>query len=121
MVTLVLPEGLNAEDVVALKMIADERARQRTLKGWSDEHDDGHYDGQLTTAAAVYALDAVFAEGRARELLGLRHGLDFYSPCGHSPATPAENRAKAGALLVAELARGIRQRDRHAAAAGGEG
>lgn len=120
MVTLVLPDGLSAEDVVALKMIADERARQRAVKGWSDEHDDGHGDGQLTTAAAVYALDAVFGEGRARELLGLRHGLDFYSPCGHSAATPAENRAKAGALLVAELARGVRFTNRTAAAAAAE-
>ncbi|MBL4768106.1 MAG: hypothetical protein JKY94_10390 [Rhodobacteraceae bacterium] len=35
--------------------IIDERLRQENKEGWTPEHDDGHTDGSLAMAAALYA------------------------------------------------------------------
>lgn len=36
--------------------IAEERARQVTVEGWTPEHDDQHSDDSLACAAAAYAM-----------------------------------------------------------------
>lgn len=38
-----------------LQAIAEERARQITIEGFTEEHDDAHTDGALAKAAACYA------------------------------------------------------------------
>ena len=55
---LVLPEGLTAEDVVALSMIATERARQITEERFTSDHDDGHPVSDLELAGGEYLLHA---------------------------------------------------------------
>lgn len=39
-----------------LQMILDERKRQIEKEGWTHEHDDNHYPGELAAAAACYAM-----------------------------------------------------------------
>lgn len=43
--------------MTGVELIAVERQRQITEKGWTAEHDDGHADGSLLTAAIVLADD----------------------------------------------------------------
>lgn len=41
-----------------VELIADERARQKLIEGWTPEHDDEHTGAQMAVAAACYALPA---------------------------------------------------------------
>ena len=38
--------------------VIDERVRHNREEGWTDDHDDGHRNGQLAMAAACYAAPA---------------------------------------------------------------
>jgi hypothetical protein len=49
-----------------VELIADERRRQIDKEGWTYEHDDGHTDGSIAMAAAVYAMTPT---ERANEIL----------------------------------------------------
>lgn len=49
-------------------LIADERARQMNKEGWTPEHDDEHIYGELSAAAACYAvapIDPKHRDGRS--------------------------------------------------------
>lgn len=41
-----------------IELIAEERARQISQEGWTAEHDDKHTLGELSGAAACYAIAA---------------------------------------------------------------
>lgn len=122
MVTLVLPEGLSAEDVVALTLIANERARQRTVEGFDDAHDDGHAAGVLANGAACYALNAA-ATLSGERTAGHRlvdFTIEWLWPRDRywwKPKSPIRDMERAGALLVGELARGVRFTNRGGAVA----
>lgn len=77
--------------------IAAERSRQ-VMKGWTAEHDDTHKLGEMADAAAYYAANPY---NRTDEI------QDRLWPWSTLP--PAQDRrtelVKAGALIVAELAR----------------
>lgn len=89
----------------ALDEIAAERARQIDVEGWTPEHDDQHDAGQLTAAAVVYALGAMFGPGK-------ENWFNRYWPWDREwwkPTTSRRDLIKAGALIVAEIERLDRQ------------
>lgn len=89
-----------------LQLIAAERRRQVEVEGWTPEHDDAHGEGELAAAAGCYALSAV-------------NGLDDseakrFWPWEWSWWKPVDKKralVKAGALIVAELERLIREEE----------
>lgn len=91
--------------VFALADIAIERLRQIDVEGWSADHDDRHQSGELAAAAACYASEP--HTPRTAE----RHDAPFRWPWSKDwwkPSSAVRNRVKAGALLVAEMARHYR-------------
>lgn len=98
--------------VKGLNDIAAERARQISKEGWSAAHDDTHTNGELATAAGVYALVAGSSD-RHWIINGLS-GNDYIAaamklwPWDRSwfkPSTPRRDLIKAAALIVAEIDR----------------
>lgn len=103
----------------ALNLIAAERERQVTVKGWTPEHDDKHDGGELADAAVCYA-DAASAIARGASPGELHYPSDDFSlydgqhgnlqwpweleSLDLSP-DPVRNLVKAGALIVAEIER----------------
>lgn len=95
--------------VFALADIAAERLRQIEGEGWKLRHDDEHTPGAMADAAACYAV-----AGRARadfKRPPLTEILKMYWPWDiewWKPKSIHHNQVRAGALLVAELARHLR-------------
>jgi len=92
--------------------VLGERARQRRLEGYDEEHDDGLEDFALAAAAISYAMDA-----RLRATAG--RGFDQHPPADW-PWSPQDWKPKkirqslvvAAALLVAEIERMDRNSDK---------
>lgn len=92
--------------------ILEERRRQITQEGWTEEHDDQHDECELSLAAGVYALSgssdsALFDRARQdaiRELWPFQ--AHWFRPTGGH-----RDLIKAAALIIAEVER----RDRAAA------
>lgn len=92
-----------ARDVIA------ERRRQWTVEGWTAEHDDEHDAGDLSAAAAAYAMAA------ADKLHPLSQGDGDYASgpplswpwerTWWKPADPRRMLVKAAALILAEIDR----------------
>lgn len=84
-----------ATDVLA------ERERQRTVEGWSPEHDDEHDGGALAHAAGCYALgDKLRKSGST--------GVPQHWPWEPQWFKPKDRRrdlVRAGALIIAEIER----------------
>lgn len=85
--------------------VLGERARQRRMEGYDDEHDDGHADFSLSAAAIAYALDA-----RLRGTTG--RGFDAnpppewpWIPLDWKPKSIRQSLVVAAALLIAEIER----------------
>lgn len=103
----------------ALDMIGAERIRQITVEGFTPDHDDQHSDGALARAGACYAMNA----GKAASYED-RHGIRM-QPADYAnspmpadwpwalswwkPKTQTQDLIRAGALIVAELERRLRQ------------
>jgi len=92
-----------ARDVLA------ERARQVSAEGWTPEHDDEHFHGDMARAASSYALKAA---SHASEHPGIATWLataaDKAWPWDSKwwkPGDPRRMLVKAGALLLAEIER----------------
>lgn len=82
-----------ATDVLA------ERRRQINSEGWTPERDDLYKNGELSDAAASYALNAG---------VPMRNLPPPYWPLDRSwwkPGTPRRDLVKAGALILAEIER----------------
>lgn len=99
----------------ALADVAAERRRQIAVEGWVPEHDDRYHYGELSAAAASYALDACGIQ--------LGHDSSKNPPSTWpwhrdwwKPAGARRNLVKAAALILAEIDRLDR-----AAARGGAG
>lgn len=93
----------------AITDIIVERQRQQSVEGWTPEHDDGHADGQLATAASCYALMAAreqcLSDG---EYLRSQNALPYlwpWDPKWWKPTNPRRDLVKAAALIVAEIER----------------
>lgn len=93
-----------ARDVMA------ERERQKNVEGWTEVHDDCHYDGELGLAAACYA--AYPHEVRALRVRGVCQTIRKtwgsawpWQKKWWKPKTHRENLVRAGALILAEIER----------------
>lgn len=100
-----------------IQILAEERARQISLEGWTALHDSTHTRGELSAAAASYAMAA------SAQVKFHRESMDDITPPSQWPwdtewwklsADPVRTLAKAGALIAAEIDRLQRQK-RHAA------
>ena len=81
-----------ASDVLA------ERQRQISMEGWKPEHDDEHVEGQLSDAAACYAL---FATDQRRPVPShWPWSDDWWKQRGQR-----RDLVRAGALIIAEIER----------------
>lgn len=90
------PHSLPAEPPSdAARDVLAERERQKSVEGWTPEHDDEHNDEQLALAAACYAL-----------------GSPTFWPWENrwwKPKDRRRNLVRAGALILAEIERIDRQ------------
>ncbi|WP_247873870.1 hypothetical protein [Azospirillum sp. TSH58] len=108
---LVLPEGLTAEDIVVLSMIAAERARQITGEGFTPEHDDRHEThGELELAGGEYLLHAGSGDGHRAQFPPGRPA-DIWPWDNHhwKPTTRVRDGVKGCALGVAGIAARLRR------------
>lgn len=94
--------------------IHEERIRQTEAEGWTSEHDDGHADGDLASAARCYVWAASICtlwrnEGHAdgpSTLLAAPPSDWPWAPEWWKPSDdPIRNLEKAGALIAAEIDR----------------
>jgi hypothetical protein len=103
---------MTQQPVTGVSLIARERARQVVVEGWSAEHDAQHMNGELSIAAACYAVEgtsaAVFG-GPGKEL------EDDAWPWEDWDKRSKHNRLKrlaiAGALIAAEIDRELREQN----------
>lgn len=86
----------------ALDLIANERARQIAVKGYTTAHDDEHDHGEIAQAAAEFS--APYSIGLAPDSWAYNRDED----------TRLEQLAKAGALIVAEMERLARMEEQEA-------
>lgn len=88
--------------------IARERERQMAEEGWSPEHDDKHDCGELSYAAACYAMgQAHISRGVDHDNVRATVSAQIW-PWDHAwwkPGKQRRNLVKAAALLVAEIER----------------
>lgn len=100
----------------ALVAIAAERRRQQDVEGFDLDHDDKHDRGELAAAGACYALLPAKSHG-----FFCRGGLVGYdemppewpwAPSWWKPDDDRRNLVRAGALILAELERLLRNRKR---------
>jgi len=100
-------------DTPAMAAIATERLRQQDAEGWTAEHDDGYTQGQLFTAAALYALDRTLTAPNMAA-----NGAPEAWPWAADWWKPKDRRAdliRAGALCLAEQARLARANSKYTA------
>jgi hypothetical protein len=90
-----------------IKLIADERKRQVESEGWTPEHDDQHYAGELAGAAISYASVAhsQASVGGGGETYGPSAEWQWDMAWWKPSDDPVQNLVKAGALIAAEIDR----------------
>lgn len=88
----------------SLRLIAQERQRQISVEGWTPEHDASHRWGQMSIAAACYAVEGTDASvsypNDDPEGSGWPWGADWWKPKDR-----VRNLVRAGALIAAEIDR----------------
>lgn len=95
-------------------LIAAERSRQVEVEGFTAEHDDEHFLGELAGAAACYAALASRqaasglnrAEAQSPPCQSWRWSHEWWKPS----FDPVHNLVRAGALIAAEIDRLERER-----------
>lgn len=104
------------EGTFAGRDVLAERERQKTVEGWTAEHDDMHDKGEIGKAAACYALCGSCADNQRAPMLNLAdtYGSEAHSawrrmwPWNHTWWKPKDRRrdlVRAGALIIAEIER----------------
>lgn len=92
----------------ALDDIAAERARQIQSEGWTPQHDDNHWYGELAQAAACYALESSakgLRTGRTRWIDAFVTAAWPWAGEWWKPSDRRRDLVKAGSLIVAEIER----------------
>nr|WP_295465288.1 hypothetical protein [Mesorhizobium sp.] len=103
-----LPEHVTDDTLDAMRDLFAERQRQKTVEGWTPEHDDEHDDGELARAASAYALNAGLPkrfETLARALRNEHGAIWPWHSDWWKPTDPRRDLVKAGALILAEIER----------------
>jgi hypothetical protein len=95
---------LDQASVFALADIANERLRQIEQEDWTPAHDDQHKAGEMARAAAAYAM----APHTPSRVASVRPSFWPWGQEWWNPKSTHRNQVRAGALLVAELARHLR-------------
>ena len=98
----------------ASKDVFQERARQLAGEGWTLEHDDTHYTGDLAVMAACYAMSST---GDVKSLAGAQPVVEGWVV----PKGQRRDLVRAGALILAEIERIDRAAIRAAANKDGRG
>ena len=97
-----------------MQAVIAERYRQIEQEGWSPDHDDGHYTGELAMAGSFYARHAGMPAGEPP--YGWPWSAHWWKPAGFR-----RDIVKACALIVAEGEKFDRQRRPRKLAVVGEG
>ena len=84
-----------------LDQIKDERVRQIKQEGWTLEHDDQHDRGELSLAAACYALATTDCTDKSL----VHHTLWPFEGKWWKPKDQRRNLVMAAAMIVAEIER----------------
>jgi hypothetical protein len=95
-ITSAMSEGKDGIDLIAV-----ERDRQKTVEGWTPEHDATHRYGELAKAAACYVVQHTDSEV-------VEHGENAWpwdDKWWKPSYDPIKNLVKAGALIAAEIDR----------------
>lgn len=87
----------------ALSDVIAERLRQRSVEGWTPEHDDSHTEGEMAAAAACYALSG--AGNLNKDALWELWPRRSWSLMWFKPKTKRADIVRAGALILAEIER----------------
>lgn len=97
-------EGISGASAAGMDVLG-ERARQRRMEGYDDEHDDAHDDFSLSSAAIAYVMDA-----RLRGTTG--HGFTESPPADWpwdindwKPKAIRQALVAAAAMVIAEIER----------------
>lgn len=97
-----------------VELIAEERARQIAVEGYTSEHDDAHDDHELAKAAESYCMAVTTPDEEGDENGKSRPPWDW--PWDKEWWKPSQNEirnlCKAGALIAAEIDRLQRKRER---------
>ena len=88
--------------MTGLELISQERQRQVSVEGFTQEHDDKATDGQLALAARCYAAASCYSSPMPLSWPWL--------PRWWKPEDKIRNLVKAGALIAAEIDRLQRQK-----------
>jgi hypothetical protein len=89
-----------------IELIAEQRARQISQEGWTADHDDEHKDGEMSGAAACYAIAANELSARTPYLNSPNRSLWAWEMFWWKPGKCAIRcLVKAGALIAAEIDR----------------
>ncbi|CUJ54388.1 hypothetical protein [Achromobacter sp. 2789STDY5608628] len=93
------PAAGDAQTAAARDVLA-ERQRQISVEGWTPDHDDQYWKGQLASAAGCYAMFTLaYPAGEPVSYWPWLPG--WWKPS----AEPRRNLVKAGALILAEIER----------------
>lgn len=85
----------------AILDVIAERQRQKTVEGWTPEHDDQYEDGELIDAAACYAQDSSLWDCVGEPPSDWPWSDEWWKPSKNM----RRNLVKAGALILAEIER----------------
>jgi len=89
-----------------IELITEERKRQILEEGWTEDHDDYHADGQMSGAAACYAIAANELSASTPYLSSPNPSLWPWDLTWWKPGKCAIRcLVKAGALIAAEIDR----------------
>lgn len=84
----------------AILDVIAERQRQKTVEGWTPEHDDEHCNGELAMAAVCYINETGTVNRNGGKPWGWPWDASWWKP-----NTRRRNLVKAGALVMAEIER----------------
>ena len=104
-------ELFSNESIKAFNLLLKERLRQQTHEGYTPAHDDEHTEGQLALLAAAYALSSRGHSIRESGILQMVVSLVRAEGWSFKPAAPIRDLTRAGALILAELERRLRNQD----------
>lgn len=103
-------DARDAAPTAAARDVLAERARQISVEGWTPEHDDEHDYGELSRAAAAYALFAASTMSAHPGVATMLHrssseAWPWEGPSKARASSERRNLIKAGALILAEVER----------------